>query len=203
MDDFLRRRELITGTRKKEESNIIYHAENLVLNGSNYVNTGFKPFSQEEFTKASNTENLGFEIEFQIQSPITVTSQTAANFMFLACRVENGSTYPGFYVKANNSKGSSPTQMQIGKYDYVSIPINTVIDHPLIIRKELLGTSEGNWKAEDYLGRTYTLDIHNNSSFNQFDQPLIIGATIDPNGNASRFGSFTLKYITIRYIPVR
>ena len=127
---------------KNEGSNIIYHAENLVLNGSNYVNTGFKPFSREEAAKA-DVENLGFEIEFQIQSPITVNSKTAANFMFLACRVENGSTYPGFYVKANNSKGSLPTQMQIGKYDYVSIPINTVIDHPFIIRKEHLGVSEG------------------------------------------------------------
>lgn len=204
MDDFLRRRELITDTGKKESSNIIYHAENLTFRGRNYVNTGFKPFSYEEYLKVLHGENDGFEMEFWIDNVIPTPEKTLeANFMFFACRVEDGSAYPGFYIKANNLKGSySLSQVQIGKFNYVSIPISRIYGHPFVIRKRSVGMGgqKNGWQAKDYLGTIYTFDISDNSTF--FDQPIIIGATIDPDGKASRFGNFGLKYITIKYIPI-
>lgn len=116
MDSFLRRRAIIAATI---DPNLLYKATNIVCTGSNFFDTGFAPFSEENINK-------DFKITFKVSSFTTGNAQA----VILGCKYEgtlNSLSYPGIYVRRQNSNA----KFEIGGYNYTVVDLNNFVGYEI------------------------------------------------------------------------
>ena len=157
--------------------NKVYSTYNqLVFDGTNYLDTEVELFSEENIKK-------NFELSFELTSydPNQTSQATIINSM-----VEK-SPYPGFVfrfqtnntqVEFNSPKISSKNNMSASKTNKISIKRENDIYY--------LKVNDGNYqKLGTYSGTT-------------FDNSTVIGASLDENGNPWRFFKGKLKNMNIK-----
>ena len=173
-------------TNVELEDGVVYRADRLVFDGTNYINTGIKLFSEENINK-------DFEISFDIikldQIDRTIIDTTN----------ESESPYPGIRLYCSSVKdrlavkmvsSDKKLQTQIGSMENkdennpFKISIDR-LDSDIIITNN--STSPWNILFFDMSNLKKT-----------FDTPLTIGASLDENGNPYNFFNGELRNFEIR-----
>lgn len=154
---------------------LYYHSDQLVFDGTNYIDTGVKIFSEENVHK-------NFEISFDITNidGTQVSQATIVNAML------EKSPYPGFVFRF---------QSDTSKVEFNS---------PKISNKSNINASTTNKVVIKRVNDVYFLQLNGGTdqrigtySGSTFDETTIIGASIDGNGDPWRFFKGTLDNISI------
>ena len=154
---------------------LYYHSDQLVFDGTNYIDTEVKLFSEENIHK-------NFEISFDITNINgTQTSQaTVINSML------EKSPYPGFVFRFQ----TNGTHLEFNS--------------PKIAHKAGINASTTNKIIIKRVNDIYYVQVNDNTperigtySGTTFDETAVIGASIDGNGDPWRFFKGTLSNITI------
>lgn len=156
--------------------------DDIEFTGFNNVYTPVKPFSEENFQK-------NFYVSFEIKEDnSTVFQSTLVN-----AKLENeGKGYPGFVFRKTTSYYEISANVDDKVYKRISnLPLTTQKVEILRLNKKLYYRLDENKFIE-------LLDF---SSFtNYFDEPLVIGSSINSNGNPQRYFIGTLSNIVVEYL---
>lgn len=178
MDGISRRRELLA---TQKDPSIIYEAKNLTLTGTNRFSTGFAPFSAENINK-------DFELRFYVENvDMTIDRQ----YTIIGGKYEgtiNGVSYPGFYCRRVTD---STTDTEVSGNGYWRMEKENMLDCEFFVNR--IG---GVWHYGNDKGMYSEFQVRSTV----FDQELIIGAATRPNGTFFRYGKFTARYITVKYL---
>lgn len=163
------------------DEKLIYRARNLVCRGNNFYDTGFAPFSSENINK-------DFKITVRMSS---FSGDYGMQNVVLGCKYEgtlNGLSWPGFYWRLNAQANS----MELGGYNYYTFSVNSALGNNLFIwRKNSI------YKCDFLVGASeQTLSVRSTI----FDQPILIGAAMKPDGSKFRHSRCTIDYICIEYL---
>lgn len=171
MDLVIRRNTLLAGINNKK---LIYEGKNLVFDGTNFIDTGFAPYSEENIDK-------DFQIIFSLHNAVFTSMGTIINAL------REVTPYPGFCFRFPRN------------YDYVEITgtedkevTSKYNDKKFIIRRRNGIISLIFEDKEPFIPSLATRTI--------FDNHLILGCS-EHNGNEKwRFFKGTIGYIRIEYI---
>lgn len=175
-----RRNALIGG----KDPYIIYEKYNLSTDGTNFIDTGFAPFSEEN-------ANKDFMITVNFKSITYIENQG----VFLGCMKE-ASPYPGFVCRFS---GGSQTNFQIcgsdGGKTYSSFADNYLNTNLYLIRKDGIFSVQMDGDTKPTTIKTV---------FDTFDQNLLIGCGEQTSGTKFRYSGCEINYIKIEIIkPVK
>lgn len=148
----------------------VYHAENLVFDGNNYINTGVYLNSAENINK-----------DFELECVISVLNfDTNDEFGIIVASMYEVSPYPGFTIRAKQNT----REIAIGRL----IPFS--LGDVITIRRE-----GGYLKA--YINGVDTGASKGDSAV--FDSPVTLGCEFDRNGNPYRYAKGAIDHITIKW----
>lgn len=179
----LRRREMMV--QQSSDPNLIFEARNIVLTGSNFVDTGFNAFSAENINK-------DFKITIRMSEMIWVNGSAT----IIGNKYEGsigGKSYPGFYFRYMNG-ASGTNKCQVSTSSSVGYNINNAD----VVNKNLYIWREGTDKLYSYYDGISTKTMNLNSAV--FNQNMMIGCAIQANGVKFRYAKGTIEYIRIEYI---
>lgn len=172
------RLELRDKVMRSEDENTIYLGKNLVFDGTNFVDTGFAPYSSEN----ANTD-------FMITMRLSSFTDGVAQAVILGCKYEgtiSGQQWPGIYVRR-----SSSTKFELGGYNYAKVNISDVLNKNIYI-----------WRTSGQF--YYKVDNGTATKLNvrvaTFNQNIVIGAGVQTNGTKFRFAKCVIEYIRIEYL---
>ncbi len=170
--------ELIKNEVKVE--NVIYKADSLTFDGTNYVNTGMQLFSEANY-------NRNFNIKFKITEilPTTVSQTTIIN-----SKLEKESEgYPGFAIRKSGDSKSEFAGRGVAE-KRMSYSNANLIDKEIIISR-----------IDDKI--YYSIDGVNYEWFTQnkkFDIPVTIGCSLNENRNPWRYFIGTVTNVSIEFV---
>ena len=168
---------------KQIDPNLIFEAKNIILTGSNYIDTGFQAFSSENINR-----------DFKITIRASELTYTVSTCVIIGCKYEgsvNGVSYPGFYYRFNGSNSAS-VQVSTAGNRSTNYNLSTVLNKNMYIWRT--NTTTLHSMLED--GTDQTLTINSTT----FDRNLLIGAGMQGNGTLFRYVKGTIDYIKIEYI---
>lgn len=176
----------VTLVNSNEE--ILYEAETLTFDGTNYINTGIKLFNEENYDK-------DFEIEFTINY---IGTNIEKQGTLLNCKYENSSEYyPGFVMRKLDT---SNTEMQITGRAGLSNDVagsQPFTNESLINKKIVISRSKGIIYYS--IGDSEKVALYTQNK--KFDTPLSFGASLQGDGiTPQRFFKGTVTNITIKLI---
>lgn len=167
--------------RWESNSELVYSYDgDYVFDGSNYIDTGVKLFSQENVEK-------DFEITFEIKKRVSTSSFAT----MMSAMDETGSPWPGIVYRVKdsnndqfgaNATSSTKTERNYAKADIDKVSIKRV--------NNILYIS---------FNDDYDTQIINMSAIvdNPFDAPLTFGASLDGNMNPFRYFQGTLANMKV------
>ena len=156
--------------------------EDLILDGTNYLNTGIPLFSREN-------ANKDFEASFVLESFPNGQTNMAVIFGNLN---ETGNPYPGILVRYQN--GISLVA-NVNVNDRKENPINLQVGNKMVIKRVngILSYSVDG-------GNTFTNYADFSSFNNYFDAPATFGAGLDGNLQPFRYYRGTLSHMSLKLI---
>lgn len=163
---------------RAKDSNILYVGRNLVFDGTNFVDTGFAPFTTENANK-----------DFMITMRLSSFTDGVAQAVVLGCKYEgtiNGQQWPGLYIRR-----SSSSQFEVGGYNYAKVNINDILNKNLYIWRK-----SGNWYYKIDNGSTGNLSVR----VATFNQNIVLGAGVQTDGTKFRYAKCAYDYIRIELI---
>lgn len=187
MDGFMRRRALMSVSAT--DPKLIYEAHNIILTGSNFVDTGFKPYSSENHDR-------DFMITIRYSQIEPVSEKTA-----IICGAKHEGTlsgvgYPGFYYRFLGSSAQWKTHIQLAlsgsnAYNFTK-PATTYENVNFYIRR-VGGVFSVQMDGD-------TEHVLNVATVPVFDNSVLIGAGVQTNGNHFRYTKGTIDYFRIEYL---
>lgn len=170
--------DLRSDVMRAEDENTLYLGKNLVFDGTNFVDTGFAPFT-------TNNANVDFMITMRLSS----FTDDVAQAVILGCKYEgtlSGQSYPGIYVRR-----SSATQFEMGGYNYAKVNISNVLNTNIYIWRK-----SGSWKYKIGNGSAGDLSVR----VATFNQNIVLGAGVQTSGTKFRYSKCKIDYIRIELI---
>jgi len=166
---------------------IVFQQEGTVLfDGSNYIDTGIKLFSQENYTK-------DFKISFEVTN---CTSTELVYSTLMSVMDETAVPYPGIVVRVGD-------EAHAGIYE---VTANNLIVNNDSFYCDIATTNKFEFLRKDNIlyvrvnEGVYT-QINDYTDFtNYFDVPVTFGASLNAEGNPFRFFQGELSNIDIRYL---
>lgn len=171
--------DLRSDVMRAEDENTLFLGKNLVFDGTNFVDTGFAPFSSEN-------ANVDFMISIRLSS----FTNDVAQAVILGCKYEgtlNGQSYPGIYIRRRNSDNN----LEFGGYNYAYLSTNNLLNQNLYIWRK-----SGSWKYKIGDGSTGNLSVR----VATFNQNIVLGAGVQTNGTKFRYSKCKIDYIRIELI---
>ena len=171
------RRQVMMATDPK----VIYLARNLVCTGSNFFDTGFAPFTEENMNK-------DFKITIRLSSYTPYGSQS----VILGCKYEgtiSGQQWPGIYVRQKNN-----TTFEVGGYNYQNYTISNLLNKNLYIWRK-----DGKYYSQVDGEAVKTLSVREAV----FNQNIVLGAGVQTNGTKFRYSKCTIDYIRVEQLSLQ
>lgn len=170
--------ELRSQVMRATDANTIYLARNLVMDGTNWYDTGFAPFSTD-----------GASIDFKITIRLSSYTYNVAQAVILGCKYEgtiSGKQWPGIYIRANGTN-----KFDVGGYSYYQPTVADVLNKNFYIWRK-----GGKWYAQIEGDTQRSLSVRTAT----FNQNIVLGAGVQTNGTKFRYSKCVIDYIRIEYI---
>lgn len=170
--------ELRRQAMRVKDPKILFIGKDLVCDGATFYDTGFAPFSMDDAST-----------DFKITMRLSSYTYDVAQAVILGCKYEgtlSGQQWPGIYVRANGN-----SKFDVGGYNYYQPTVANLLNKNFYIWRK-----GGKWYAQIEGETQRSLSVR----VATFNQNLVIGAGVQPDGSKFRYSKCVIDYIRIELI---